>query len=162
MGARLGDPRRRIIDLRLRLDDRLEQLQRLWGTKRREVEATLKLATARLNLLSVRRQSEQHRLLLQQRAQQLQQLFVWRFNERRRLVEHFQDRLGHLNPSAILARGYAIVQTLPEQVILRTSRQIAVGADILVRLHRGAVQCQVTNSWNDMIPFSDPIVTKND
>ena len=162
LGARLGDPRRRIIDLRLRLDDRLEQLQRLWGTKRREAEAKLKLATARLNLLSVRRQSEQHRLLLQQRAQQLQQLFVWRFNERRRLVEHFQDRLGHLNPSAILARGYAIVQTLPEQVILRTSRQTAVGADILVRLHQGAVQCQVTNSWNDMIPFSDPIVTQND
>ena len=30
LAARLGDPRRRVNDLRLRLDDRLEQLQRLW------------------------------------------------------------------------------------------------------------------------------------
>ncbi len=158
LGARLGDPRRRVADLRLRLDDRLDQLQRLWEAKRREAAAKLKLTTARLNLLSVRRQSEQHRLLLQQRAQQLQRLFAWRVNERHHLLEHLKDRLGHLNPSSILARGYAIATTLPEQVILRTSQQTAVGAEILVRLHKGALQCKVTNSLNDGIQ----LVTKND
>ncbi len=158
LGARLGDPRRMVADLRLRLDDRLDQLQRLWETERREAAAKLRLTTARLNLLSVRRQSEQHRLLLQQRTQQLQKLFAWRFKDRRRQLEHLQDRLGHLNPSAILARGYAIAATLPEQVILRTSQQTAVGADILVRLHQGALQCKVTNSWNDALH----LVTKND
>jgi exodeoxyribonuclease VII large subunit len=158
LGARLGDPRRRVNDLRLRLDDRLDQLQRLWGSQRREAAANLKLATARLNLLSVRRQCEHHRLLLQQQAQHLQKVFAWRFNERRRQLDHLQDRLDHLNPKAILARGYAIAVSLPEQVILRDSRQTTVGADILVRLDQGALQCQVTDCRNNVIP----LVTEND
>jgi exodeoxyribonuclease VII large subunit len=158
LGARLGDPRRRVNDLRLRLDDRLDQLQRLWGSQRREVAANLKLATARLNLLSVRRQCEQHRLLLQQVAEHLQKVFAWRFNERRRQLDHLQDRLGHLNPKAILARGYAIAVSLPEQVILRDPRQTMVGADILVRLDQGALQCRVTDCRNNVIP----LVTEND
>jgi exodeoxyribonuclease VII large subunit len=158
LGARLGDPRRRVNDLRLRLDDRLDQLQRLWGSQRREAAANLKLATARLNLLSVRRQCEQHRLLLQQQAQHLQKVFAWRFNERHRQLDHLQARLDHLNPKAILARGYAIAVSLPEQVILRDSRQTTVGADILVRLDQGALQCQVTDCRNDVIP----LVTEND
>lgn len=158
LAARLGDPRRRVIDLRLRLDDRLDQLQRSWVSHRREAAAKLKLATARLNLLSVRRQCEQHRLLLQQQAQHLQKMFAWKFNERRRQLDHLQEHLVHLNPQAIMARGYAIAVTLPEQMILRKSRQTAVGADILVHLHEGALQCQVTKSWNDFIPR----VIKND
>ena len=151
LGARLSDPRRRVADLRLRLDDRFDQLQRLWETQRREAAAKLKLATARLNLLSVRRQSEHNRLLLQQRTQQLEQLFAWRCNERRRLLDHLRERLGHLNPASILARGYAIATTLPEQAILRTSQQTAVGADIMVRLQKGALQCKVTTISNEMV-----------
>jgi exodeoxyribonuclease VII large subunit len=145
LAAHLGDPRRRVADLRLRLDDRLDQLQRLWEAKRRESTAKLKLAKARLNLLSVRRQGERNRLVLQQRAHQLEQLFAWRFKERRCLLEHLRDRLGHLNPASILARGYAIATTLPEQMILRSSQQIAVGGDIMVRLHKGALRCTVTH-----------------
>lgn len=156
--ARLGDPRRRVTDQRLRLDDRLEQLQRLWLAQRREAGAKVKLSGARLNLLSVRRQSEQQRILLQQRAQQLQKIFAWKGTERHRRLDHLQDRLGHLNPTAILARGYAIATTLPDQRILRSVRQTAVGADILVRLHQGVLQCQVTNNEDEVIP----LVTKHD
>jgi exodeoxyribonuclease VII large subunit len=158
LGARLGDPRRRVTDQRLRLDDRLEQLQRLWLTQRREAGAKLKLAGARLNLLSVRRQSEQQRLLLQERTQQLYKVFAWKGTERRRQLDHLQDRLGHLNPTAILARGYAIATTLPDQMILRSTQQTAVGADILVRLHQGVLQCQVTKRGDEFIP----LVTKHD
>jgi exodeoxyribonuclease VII large subunit len=149
LGSRRRDPRRRVADLRLRLDDRLDQLQRVWETKRREAAAKLKLAVARLNLLSVRRQSEQNRLRLQQRTQQLEQLLAWRLKEHRGRLDHLQDRLGHLNPASILARGYAIATTLPGQVILRTSQQTKVGADILVRLHKGALQCKITGTLDE-------------
>lgn len=149
LAARLGDPRRRVADLRLRLDDRLDQLQHLWEAKRRESAARLKLAGARLNLLSVRRQCEHNRLVLQQRARHLEQLFTWKFNERRRLLDHLRDRLGHLSPDSTLARGYAVATTLPEAVILRDSRQIAAGAEIMVRLHKGALRCTVTYCQND-------------
>lgn len=143
LGSRLGDPRRRLNDLRLRLDDRLEQLQRLWENKNRKAEASLKLAAARLSLLSVRRRSEQHRQLLEQRTRHMRQVFAWKYLERRRLLEHLQDRLGHLNPTAVLARGYAIASTCPEGVILRDSHQTEVGADITLQLHKGILNCKV-------------------
>jgi exodeoxyribonuclease VII large subunit len=141
--ARLSDPRRRVNDLRLRLDERLDQLQRLWETKRQEAAATMRLATARLNLLSVRRQSEQHRLHLRQRARQLRQSFAWRLSERRLRLDHLQERLGHLNPSAILARGYAIATTWPGKEILRNAQQTSEGAEVMIQLHKGALHCTV-------------------
>ncbi len=145
LAARLGDPRRRVNDLRLRLDDRLEQLQRLWENKRREAAARLKLAAARHNLLNVKSRSEQQRLLLQQRIRQLRQVFAWRCREQRRLLDHLQDRLGHLNPAAVLARGYAIATTWPEGKILRDSQQTEVGADITLQLHKGILNCKVNS-----------------
>jgi exodeoxyribonuclease VII large subunit len=158
LGVRLIDPRRRVNDQRQRLDDRLEKLQRLWGAQRREAGAKLKLASARLNLFSVRRQSEQHRLQLQQSSQQLQGIFSRKCTDYRRLVEHLQDRLGHLNPAAILARGYAIAATWPDQMILRSAGQTRAGADIVVRLHQGALHCRVTGTHLDDLPFG----TEND
>jgi len=147
LAARLGDPRRRLADLRLRLDDRLEQLLRLWHNRRREVGAHLKLAGARLNLLSIRRQSEQQRLLLARQAQTLARLWTWRLQEWRRQVSFCQTRLEQLNPNAILARGYAMAAALPEGVILRDARQVQVGSDVLVYLAQGALQCRVTRQW---------------
>jgi exodeoxyribonuclease VII large subunit len=143
LGARLGDPRRRVNDLRLRLDDRLEQLQRLWKSRRRQAGARLELAAARHNLLNVTRACEQQRLVLQQQFRQLRQLFAWRCREQRRLLDHLQDRLGHLNPAAVLARGYAIATTRPEGTILRDSQQTAAGAEILLTLHKGRLHCKV-------------------
>ena len=141
--ARLGDPRRRVNDLRLRLDDRLEQLQRLWENICGKADARLKLAAARLSLLNVRRRSSQHRLLLEQHSRHLRRVYAWKFQERRRLLEHLQDRLGHLNPAAILARGYAIALTCPDGIILRDSQQTEVGADITLQLHKGILDCKV-------------------
>ena len=145
LAARLGDPRRRVNDLRLRLDDRLEQLQRLWETKRREAAARLELAAARHNLLNVKRRSEQQRLLLAQQMWHLRQVFAWRCREQRRLLDHRQDRLGHLNPAAVLARGYAIATT-PEGTILRDAKQAKIGADIRLQLHKGILGCKVTRT----------------
>jgi exodeoxyribonuclease VII large subunit len=153
LSARLGDPRRRVNDLRLRLDERLEQLQRLWDARRQTAAAGVQLAAARLNLLSLRRQSGHYRQRLQQQAQQLVQLFAWRGQERRRRLEHLQDQLGHLNPAAILARGYAIATTWPGKEILRQARQTAVGAEIMIQLHKGALHCKVQSI--DLLPGTD-------
>lgn len=144
LSARLGDPRRRVADLRLRLDDQLEQLLRRWEARRQAAGANVKLAAARLSLLNVRRQGEQQRILLQQRAQELSKVFARRQSDRRLALAHLEARLQNLNPNAILARGYAIASTWPELVFLRTSQQTTPGAKIYVRLHHGALHCQVT------------------
>jgi exodeoxyribonuclease VII large subunit len=145
LGDHLSDPRRRVNDLRLRLDDRLEQLQRLWEKTFGNCTSRLNVAAARLSLLNVGRRSSQYRLLLEQHRRRLRQTYAWKFLERRRLLEHLQDRLRHLNPTAVLARGYAIALTCPDGIILREAQQTEIGADITLQLHKGILDCKVRN-----------------
>jgi exodeoxyribonuclease VII large subunit len=149
LAARLGDPRRRLADLRLRLDDRWEQLLRAWQNRRRQAADRIRLAQARLQVLSLRRRSEQYRLLVHRQGQALNRLFAWRRQEWRRRLEQALTRLDHLNPRAILARGYAIATTLPERLILRDARDAPPDSAILVHLQHGALECLVTRQRPD-------------
>lgn len=63
-----------------------------------------------------------------------------------RLIAVETDRLGHLSarlttlgPAATLARGYAVVQTMPDASVLRTTADAPAGARLRVRVSDGAV-----------------------
>jgi exodeoxyribonuclease VII large subunit len=63
-----------------------------------------------------------------------------------RLVTAESDRIGHLTarlstlgPAATLARGYAVVQTLPAAAVLRTTGEAPAGTRLRVRVADGAV-----------------------
>ncbi len=63
-----------------------------------------------------------------------------------RLVTAESDRIGHLTarlstlgPAATLARGYAVVQTLPAATVLRTTGEAPAGTRLRVRVADGAV-----------------------
>ena len=63
-----------------------------------------------------------------------------------RLVTAESDRIGHLSarlstlgPAATLARGYAVVQTLPAAAVLRTTGDAPAGTRLRVRVADGAV-----------------------
>jgi exodeoxyribonuclease VII large subunit len=63
-----------------------------------------------------------------------------------RLVTAETDRLGHLSarlstlgPAATLARGYAVVQTMPDAGVLRTTADAPMGTRLRVRVADGAV-----------------------
>jgi exodeoxyribonuclease VII large subunit len=63
-----------------------------------------------------------------------------------RLVAAETDRLGHLSarlttlgPAATLARGYAVVQTVPDAAVVRTTAGAPAGARLRVRVSDGAV-----------------------
>jgi exodeoxyribonuclease VII large subunit len=63
-----------------------------------------------------------------------------------RLVAGETDRLGHLSarlstlgPAATLARGYAVVQTLGDAAVLRTTADAPAGVRLRVRVSDGAV-----------------------
>ena len=63
-----------------------------------------------------------------------------------RLVAAETDRIGHLSarlttlgPAATLARGYAVVQTMPDAGVLRTTADAPKGARLRVRVSDGAV-----------------------
>lgn len=63
-----------------------------------------------------------------------------------RLVATETDRIGHLSarlstlgPAATLARGYAVVQTMPDAQVLRTTADAASGVRLRVRVAGGAI-----------------------
>jgi exodeoxyribonuclease VII large subunit len=142
MSRRLSDPRRRLVNLRLRLDDRLEQLWRVWQGNLRQQKHRLRLAQSRLSLMSPRREADSQRQILAQKTQDLRQSIARQLNQQRQLVSHLQARLQPLNPLAILDRGYAVV-TLPDQTVIRDLRQVQVGGEVHVRVAHGCMDCQV-------------------
>lgn len=143
MARRLPDPRRRLADLRMRVDDRLEQLWRVWQGLLRAQRHRLQLAQAGLRLTSPRRLVERDRQLLQQQSELLGQTMLRQLAVQHRRINHCQERLQALNPLAILARGYAVATTLPAQEVIRDVLQVEVGAAVRVRVARGSMDCEI-------------------
>ncbi|OBG98037.1 exodeoxyribonuclease VII large subunit [Mycobacterium sp. E136] len=54
-------------------------------------------------------------------------------------IEHLSARLSTLGPAATLARGYAVVQTMPDAQVLRTTADATKGVRLRVRVADGAL-----------------------
>jgi exodeoxyribonuclease VII large subunit len=60
------------------------------------------------------------------------------------LLKHLGTQVEQLNPEAVLARGYSIVET-HNGVIVRDSAQVMSGADLNLRFSRGGATVRVTD-----------------
>jgi exodeoxyribonuclease VII large subunit len=143
LARQLPDVRRKLTDLRLKVDERSEVLVR---RVRRAVILQghrVRLATSRLLLLSPRRALGTPRQRLEQLAGRLGRSLGQRQAEHRRYLEYCQTHLGQLNPLAILQRGYAVATLLPEEIVIRDAALVPPGAPIRVRVARGRMDCEV-------------------
>lgn len=149
LDRRLIDPRRRLQDLRLLVDDRLDRLQLAY--------------TRHLERLLTRHAHLARRLLLVQPTKTIQHLHKVVSQLYRDLVRHSQrhlesrrlhlqgclSRLENLSPLAVLARGYAIAFRLPEKKIIRQAAETQAGEEILVQVGRGSLACTVQRVEDD-------------
>jgi exodeoxyribonuclease VII large subunit len=143
VSRRLPDMGRRLVDLRLLVDDQGDTLLR---RTRRHLSAQgqrLRLASSRLMLLSPRRALRPWRQRLEQAAPRLGQSLCQGLETRRRHLEYCQSHLEQLNPLAILQRGYAVATLLPQETVIRDAGQAPVGAAVRVRVARGRLDCEV-------------------
>jgi len=58
-------------------------------------------------------------------------------------LEAFAGALDHLNPLAILSRGYSITRELPSGMILKDAAEVKAGDQISTRLHAGEIVSRV-------------------
>ncbi len=152
LGHRLGllekglvDPRRRLVDLRLTLDDRLERLQLAW---RRDLERRRTLhghLVERLLLRHPSRQIELSRGLVTQLDKEITHRFLNRLSLLRHQLDQALGKLEILNPLAVLTRGYSITYGLKDGRIVRRSSEVKVGDAVRVRLGEGFIECTVTS-----------------
>jgi len=149
VSRRLPDMGRRLVDLRLKVDDKGEALvrraRRLLAGQRQH----LRLASSRLVLLSPRRALPPWRQRLEVGGQRLGQSCRRGLEDRRRHLDYCQSHLDQLNPLAILERGYAVATLLPKETVIRDASQVDRGAAVRVRVARGRMDCEVKEVSSD-------------
>ena len=147
--AGFGHVGRRLVELRLKVDDKGEALvrraRRLLAGQRQH----LRLASSRLVLLSPRRALPPWRQRLEVGGQRLGQSCRRGLEDRRRHLDYCQSHLDQLNPLAILQRGYAVATLLPQETVIRDASQVDRGAAVRVRVARGRMDCEVKEVSSD-------------
>lgn len=143
VAKRLLHPGRRLRDLAQRLDGlslRLERAGRLRA----------QLSSDRLTALCTRLQSRVPTALVVLRTahcEQLRKRLMLAIGEalarRNSKLENLSRALHAVSPLATLARGYAIVTSLPDGRVLREATAVAPGQAVQARLARGRLRCRV-------------------
>jgi exodeoxyribonuclease VII large subunit len=142
-GGRVRDPRRRIGELQLRLDD---HWSRLAQAARRTWRESRERAVRVSRLLFVQDPAQEIRSLrggLSQLNKRLQGGMAACVDSKRTGWEKEVARLNAMSPLAILRRGYSITRRLPDGLILRDADEMGVQGRVTVRLHRGELICRV-------------------
>jgi len=144
---RLGDPRRRVVDVRQRVDElgtrSVAALRRHLSWERREV-ATL---SARLARSGPAARAGAMRQRVQGAAEHLRLGLVLRIRAAHAAIEHGASRLEALSPLACLARGYAIVrQGGPGGPVVREAAALSPGETVSLLFAHGSARARVEDT----------------
>jgi len=145
LSERLRDPKRRLAEIRIALDDNTDRMR-----------------MALSHLRKIRRQGLIHlRVRLEHRNPQTRIAQMNRdvesFRERlrtamERLDQQWKNRVGSsmalldsLSPFSILGRGYSITRRLPDGLILRAAEEVTTGQEVHIRLSVGSLRARVAD-----------------
>lgn len=140
---RLRDPRRRIAELRISMDDLFEKLaaavRRATAERRSRVAAESRHLMALTPLAGIRNSLF---LVGNMKKNMITGLL--------RMMDHLRGRLetqtgilDSLSPLAILKRGYSIARKLPEGLIIKEAAALAVGDEVGVKVSEGSFDARV-------------------
>jgi len=135
---RIGKAQQRVDDFEYRVRDLT--LRRITGRKR-----ALEEARARLQRLDLRLRIAEARRRMQQAEGRLAQAARMRVARERGRLERALAHVTQLSPLRILERGYAIVLN-EEGRAVKTTADAPVGADVRIRIARGALGAKVTSA----------------
>ncbi len=149
LSQRLRDPKRRLTDIRIALDDNVDRmritLSHLRGVRRQEL----------INL-SVRLEHRNPRAWIVQKLLNIESLGKKLRAARERQDQRWKNRvrssislLDSLSPLSVLNRGYSITRRLPDGLILRDAREVSTGQEVDIRLSAGNLQATITDIRHD-------------
>ena len=149
LDRRLIDPKRRLQDLRLLVDDRLERLQLAYTRHLERLRTHHSHLARRLLLVQPTKTIQNLQNLVGQLYRDLTLRLQRQLEQRRFQLQNCASRLESLSPLAVLARGYAIAFRLPGKKIIRRASEVQPGDEVLVQLGRGSLACTVRKAEED-------------
>ena len=144
--GRLIDPRRRLIDWRLAVDDRLDRLVRAVETRLRLWRMRAAYAAQRLQRVHPEKTLADLRGRLEILSRRMVDLESRDLERRRLHLNAAAARLESLSPLAILARGYSLTWKLPEETLVRQAADVQPGDRLRIRLAEGELTARVTET----------------
>ncbi|MDY7037653.1 MAG: exodeoxyribonuclease VII large subunit, partial [Thermodesulfobacteriota bacterium] len=139
----LRDPRKRIADSWMRLDELNSRLIRLISQMIKEYnkhlvsEGRTLLLHSPKNLFSFMNQS----IDFQKRSLAL--TMIRRLKDHQKDLSLFETKIKDLSPFSVLKRGYSITRKLPEKMILKDVSGIKRGDNVNVILAQGEIECRI-------------------
>ncbi len=144
LAERVRDPRRRLVDLRLTLDDRFNGLTATLIRRVRADRERLRHFETHLQYLSPAVRLETLTFVLENmRKSMITGIFRQVESLRARLAGH-AALLESLSPLSVLARGYAIARTIPKGKVIRDARDLSTGDPVGINVAKGRFNAVVT------------------
>ena len=146
---RLQDPRRRIYDGRLHLDDLTQRLSTSLHRLIRERRRELSLIASRLVQNPWHDRVKTHKRELEQIDYSLLYLFNNNIKSKKWMLQDAASRLNALSPLAVLKRGYSITRSWPQKTIIRQAGQVKLQQPLKITLASGSLRCRVEGKERD-------------
>jgi exodeoxyribonuclease VII large subunit len=147
--GRLVDPKKKIIDHRLKLD---EDAGRLMRAMRNQIQLRRERLAWRIDKLSYNNPGFYVTKLkekIDRTSALLQHSMRFCISERQARLREVNAKLDSLNPTAILSRGFSITRTLPERIILRDSAAVSLAQALEIVLAGGTLTCEVKEKFKN-------------
>ena len=143
ISSRLVHPNRKIVDLRLRIDDMLGRINRAFKNRLLKYHERV---LWRIEKLYSNNPSIQIKLLKEKIDIINSNIYIYTqilISNKRSMLRELEAKLYTLSPEAILARGYSITRTIPDAAVIRDPQDVSIGQDLEVMVSRGAFICSV-------------------
>lgn len=152
--SRLRDPRKRLADAWIHLDELQQRLCRLMRLALHNHRMVLGTKINALQIHSPRGVMISRRQNLEFQTTSLVRAIKSRIRGFQTRLILLEKGLGDLNPTAILNRGYSIALHLPEKRVLKRASGMHRGDQIMVLLGEGRLKCRVETAEPDSrFPF---------
>ena len=146
---RLLDPRRRIYDGRLHLDDLTQRLSTSLHRLIRERRRELSLIASRLVQNPWHDRVKTNKQTLEQIDYNLLYLINNNIKTKKWMHQDAASRLDALSPLAVLKRGYSITRSWPQKTIIRQAGQVKLQQPLKITLASGSLRCRVEGKESD-------------
>ena len=140
---RLKNPRKKVQELWIRIDDMIARLRRLSAMHLRRENERWSGLSRRLQASSPIHRAQEAQLELQRINYKLLTSFKILLEKNQSSLREAWAKLEALNPMAVLRRGYSVTRRLPDGRVVTDPDQVALGQDLEVLVAEGSLFCNV-------------------